>query len=55
MSPAGYHGILGRKIQKELENERTARCLTAKVKQFTSKKENKEKNQKKNKCHQFRF
>ena len=43
ISPPGYHGILGRRIQKELENERTKRCLKAKVKQFIFKKENKEK------------
>ena len=46
ISPPGYHGILGRKIQKSLEEERTKRCLKANVKQFISKKENKDKNQK---------
>ena len=33
-SPHGKHGALGRKIQRELENERTERCLNAKYRQL---------------------
>ena len=33
-APKGYHGILGRRIQKELEIERTERCLNAKFRQL---------------------
>ena len=34
VSPPGHHGILGRRIQQELENERTKRCLNAKFTQL---------------------
>ena len=33
-SPPGNHGILGRRIQRELEHERTKRCLNAKFRQL---------------------
>jgi hypothetical protein len=34
ISPPGIHGALGRKIQRQLENERTERCLNAKYRQL---------------------
>ena len=34
ISPPGIHGALGRKIQRQLENERTKRCLNAKYRQL---------------------
>ena len=33
-SPPGKRGALGRKIQRQLENERTERCLNAKYRQL---------------------
>jgi len=47
ISPPGYHGMLGRKIEEDLQKERAKRCVKTKVKQYTSKKECKQENQKK--------
>ena len=47
ISPPGYHGILGRNIEESLQKERAKRCVKTKVKQYTSKKECKQENQKK--------
>jgi len=49
ISPPGYHGILGRKIEESLQKERAKRCVKTNVKQYISKKESKQENQKKDK------
>ena len=47
ISPPGYHGMLGRKIEESLQKGRAKRCVKTNVKQYISKKESKQENQKK--------
>jgi len=49
ISPPGYHGMLGRKIEESLQKGRAKRCVKTNVKQYISKKESKQENQKKDK------